>query len=169
MSIAELIPQKYEFDFGDLRLCLRYDITALFRLEREGLAYQDIFKETTTGAELAEFLRAGMSEDVGAERAAKMLKAIGAQKVWEHCRNAVLLSLPEYDPTIIPKNEPQGDGTVDFARLRTLICDIMGKDEQFFWNSTLRELLARWQDYAIVKGYAEPPERMLMYDTEGME
>lgn len=57
----------------------------------------------------------------------------------------------------------------DMKKLRCLICDIMGKPESFFRRSTLRELLERWQEYAVVKGLAKEPERMEMFDTEGME
>ena len=48
------------------------------------------------------------------------------------------------------------------------MCDVMKKPEEFFWGSTLRELLARWQGYAVAKGYAKEPERVQMFDTEGM-
>lgn len=80
----------------------------------------------------------------------------------------MLLALPEYDPAIIEL--PTDTNTpVDFRRLMCLICDVMKKPDEFFWRSTLRELIPRWQEYAEVKGYAKKPERMEMYDTEGME
>ena len=60
-------------------------------------------------------------------------------------------------------------GEADMKRLRGLICDIMRKPEEFFWSSTLRELVERWQAVAIAKGYMKKPERMQMFDTEGME
>lgn len=168
--LADLIPKSYEIPFGEARLCLRYDMNALLSLEREGLTYEDIFADEISGRTLLKFLRAGLTEDIGEEREIGVLNALGIHALWEHLREAVALSLPEYDPLIIPdtSDEPSG-GEFDYMRLRTLICDVMKKPDELFWQSSLRELLARWQSFAVVKGYAKPPERIQMYDTEGME
>lgn len=168
--LAELLPLSHEMQFGEARLCLRYDMDALLRLEREGLTYEDIFAEKTSGEVLLKFLRAGLTEDIGEQREIGLLETLGAAGLWAHLRAAVTLALPEYDPLIIPDTTPpKGDGKPDYARLRTLVCDVMKKPEEFFWKSTLRELLARWQSYAMAKGYAKEPERVQLFDTEGME
>lgn len=167
--LAELLPLSHEMQFGEARLCLRYDMNALLRLEREGLTYEDIFAEKTSGEVLLKFLRAGLAEDIGEQREIGLLETLGAAGLWAHLRAAVTLALPEYDPLIIPDTTPpKGDGKPDYARLRTLVCDVMKKPEEFFWKSTLRELLARWQSYAVAKGYAKEPERVQMFDTEGL-
>lgn len=167
--LAELLPLSHEMQFGEARLCLRYDMDALLRLEREGLTYEDIFAEKTSGEVLLKFLRAGLEEDIGVQREIGLLETLGAAGLWAHLRAAVTLALPEYDPLIIPDTTPpKGDGKPDYARLRTLVCDVMKKPEEFFWKSTLRELLARWQSYAVAKGYAKEPERVQIFDTEGM-
>ena len=58
---------------------------------------------------------------------------------------------------------------LDQQRLRCHICDVMRKPEEFFWHSTMRELCERRQCFAEVKGYAEKPRRMELFDMEGME
>lgn len=165
--LAELVPQSYELPFGEARLCLRFDMNALLRLEREGLQFENIFADEISGVTLLKFLRAGLTEQIGEEREIAVADVLGIPALWAHLREAVALSLPEYDPLIIPDNSPS-DGELDFGRLRTLVCDIMRKPEEFFWESTLRELLSRWQSFAVAKGYAEPPKKVQMYDTEGM-
>lgn len=166
--LAELTPLSYEIPLGETRLHLRYDINALLRLERFGLRFEDIFAEEISGLTLVKFLRAGLPEDIGEKNAIGVLNTLGIHKLWEHLRAAVALSLPEYDPLIIPDNSEPSGGELDFGRLRTLFCDIMKKSDDLFWQSTLRELLSRWQGFAVVKGYAKEPERMRLYDTEGM-
>lgn len=166
--LTELLPLSHEIQFGEARLCLRYDMDALLWLEREGLTFEDIFAEEISGDVLLKFLRAGLTEDIGERREKGLMETLGAAGLWAHLRAAVTLALPEYDPLIIPEpSAVKGDGNPDYARLRTLVCDVMKKPEEFFWKSTLRELLARWQGYAVAKGYAKEPERVQLFDTEG--
>ena len=71
------------------------------------------------------------------------------------------------DETVDVPEEHSGEP--DMKQLRGLICDIMRKPEEFFWSSTMRELVERWTAFAVAKGYMKKPERMQMFDTEGME
>ena len=163
---AELERLSYSFGCGEHAITLRYDIAALTRLEQCGLSYEDIFAERITGRELVAFLEAGCAELP--MRAAEVLRKTGAQELWRHIRAAVMMSLPVRDPLVI--DIPENAGTApDMKRLRCLICDVMRKPEEFFWHSTMRELCERWQCFAEVKGYAEKPRRMEMFDMEGME
>ena len=163
---AELERLSYSFGCGEHTITLRYDIAALTHLEQCGLSYEDIFAERITGRELVTFLEAGCAELP--MRAAEVLRETGAQELWRHIRTAVMMSLPVRDPLVI--DIPENAGTApDMKRLRCLICDVMRKPEEFFWHSTMRELCERWQCFAEVKGYAEKPRRMEMYDMEGME
>ena len=163
---AELERLSYSFGCGEHTITLRYDIAALTRLEQCGLSYEDIFAERITGRELVTFLEAGCAELP--MRAAEVLRKTGAQELWRHIRAAVIMSLPGRDPLVI--DIPENAGTApDMKRLRCLICDVMRKPEEFFWHSTMRELCERWQCFAEVKGYAEKPRRMEMFDLEGME
>lgn len=162
--LMELKPLRYEFESGDIKASLRYDMTAFLRLEERGLSYTDIFKETITGSVLCDFLRVGGCSD----DPEVILHGLGGAALWGHLRNAVQLALPVRDPLIIDVPE-EHSGEPDMKQLRCLICDIMRKPEEFFWHSTMRELFERWQAFAVVKGYMKKPERMELYDTEGME
>ena len=161
---TELLPQRYEFECGAGVISLRYDMTAFLRLEERGIAYSDIFGDRITGAVLCEFLRVGGYPD----EPELILHEAGGRALWEHIREAVRLALPERDPLVVDIPEPSAEEP-DMKVLRCMVCDIMRKPEEFFWNSTMRELFGRWQAFAVAKGYMKKPERMQMFDMEGME
>ena len=144
-------------------------MNALLELENAGLDYVDIFAEKISRETIFRFFYSGLVEKAGKLRAAEIFKAAGALKVWEKCIEAVLLALPEPDPLLIPNTKQHENNGIDYAALRCFVCDIMRKPEDFFWSSTLRELFLRWEKFAVFKGYIKPPERMELYDTEGMD
>lgn len=161
---TELTRQYYRFECGGSVISLRYDMTAFLRLEERGIAYTDIFGERTTGKVLCEFLQVGGYTD----EPELILHETGGRALWEHIQAAVRLALPVRDPLIVDVPE-EHSGEPDMKQLRGLICDIMRKPEEFFWSSTMRELVERWQAFAVARGFMKKPERMQMYDTEGME
>lgn len=163
--LTELERNIYSFTALDRTITLRYDMTALLELERGGLSYEDIFAERISGGALVKFLEAGSKEPLDG---LEILRTIGALSLWEHIRAAVMLALPVRDPLCVDVSENNSEPP-DMVRLRCLVCDIMRKSEDFFWSSTLRELFERWQEFAEVKGYTKPRDRMQMFDTEGME
>ncbi len=164
--LKELTEQRYSFTCNGSEISLRYDMAALLCLEECGLSYKDIFGERITGAVLCEFLRVGGHAD----KPELILHEMGGQALWEHLQAAVLLALPVRDPLVIDVPEENGsDGEPDMGQLRCRVCDIMRKPEEFFWRSTMRELTDRWLAFAVAKGYMKKPERMQLYDTEGME
>ena len=158
MKLGDLKPAIYAMNYGEAVLHLRYDLAAFPKIEEAGHDYKDIFEKKITKATLAAFLEAGLRENVDKERIYKMISAAPAE-IWKHCREAVLLALPQNDPLTIPDAEPSSGEGLDWKRLRMLICDEMGKPEEIFWGSTLRELTERWTIYAISKGYTKPPQK----------
>lgn len=166
--LAELIPLRTGFNFGGARLTIRYDMAALLELEEKGLSYADVFAEDHK-EHLPLFFAAGLEQNIGPETKQRILSAMGYEQIAVHCREAMLLALPEDDPYIIPPKKSEtayDDGKSCFERLYSMVCDVMGKPDEFYWRSTPRELMSRWQTYAIAKGYMKPPERVQMYDTE---
>lgn len=161
--LAELERLGHSFSCGGRTITLRYDMTALLRLERCGLSYEDIFAERISGRTIALFLEAA-----GAAEPLKIMREYGAARAWEEIRAAVLMALPKKDPLVLDFRE-ETDEAFDAKRLRCLVCDVMRKPDEFFWHSTIRELVERWQEFAEVKGFAKKPERIQRYDTEGME
>lgn len=159
MKLGDLKPATYTMQYGEAMLHLRYDLSAFLQIEEAGHDYKDIFEKKITKATLAVFLQAGLKEDIGTDRIYRIISAAPSE-VWKHCREAVLLALPQNDPLVIPDAEPAaGSEGIDWKKLRMLICDEMGKPEEYFWGATLRELTERWSIYAISKGYAKPPQK----------
>lgn len=165
--LTELERQYSGFEFGEAVIKLRYTLGSFLALEKQGLNYTDVFAERLTAGKIMAFFCAGIAEKIDAQRLQKIADAIGFEKLWEHCAAAVAASLPKPDPSIVRKPRTSNEKEFSFARLRTLICDVMGKSEEFFWSSTLAELIARWQEYAIAMGYAKEPERIMEFDDEG--
>ncbi len=166
--LSELERQYYEFGFGEARIKLRYTLDSFLSLEKHGLNYTDIFADKLTADKIMMFFCAGLAEDIDTDRLWKIADAMGFESLWEHCAAAVAEALPKPDPSIVQKPRSSNEKEFSFFRLRTLICDVMGKGEEFFWSSTLAELIARWQEYAVAMGYAEEPERIMEFDDEGM-
>ncbi len=162
------MPRCYSFDFGGEAIHMRYDLNALLEAERGGVVWDKFLTEDYSSSELALFFRAGIIGKEIKKRTEGIISSLGENTVREHCRRALLLSLPDHDPLVIPKNNDKNE-PLSFVRLRACVCDVMGKSDEFFMHSTIGELLERWQEYAVVMGYAEKPERVELYDTEGME
>lgn len=166
--LTELLQKRYTFKFGECEISLRYTLAALLSLEEQGLTFSDVFKERLTGKEIMAFFSAGLCEKLPEEYLLKIADSIGIEQLWVCCAEAMGEAFPEAEKEVIPKPPDPNAEEFSFARLRVLICDIMGKSEDFFWNSTPRELISRWLEYAYAMGYAEKPERILEFDTEGM-
>lgn len=166
--LTELLPKKYSINIGESVLSMRFTLAALLSLEQQGLSFNKIFDDTLTASEILEFFKAGLCEDFDDEYLAKIVYIIGFEKLWEHCTGAMILAFPQPEKNVVPKPPNPNDEDFSFTRLRVLICDVMGKSEDFFWQSTPAELISRWLEYAYSMGYAEPPEKILEFDTEGM-
>lgn len=166
--LAELLPRSYNVPFGDAELELRYTLRSFLALEQVGHNYLDIFRQSATGKVILEFFAAGLVTPVKEKKLLDIAEIIGYSALWDHIKGAVLQAMPKKEENVVQKPPTPNDEEFSFTRLRVLICDIMGKDEDFFWNSTLGELIERWTEYARAMGYAEEPERVLEFDEEGM-
>ena len=167
IMLAELEQRRYEFDFGGVVIAMRYTLADFLALEKSGIAYLDIFAAKLTADKIMAFFCAGLVGELPDEMIEKLVECVGFEVIWDHCRAAMEMALPKRDPLVIPDSSAE-KGEFSFLRLRALVCDVMGKSEEFFWGSTLVELLERWQEYAVAMGYAKPPQRVQRYDEEGM-
>lgn len=159
MKLGDLLPAEYSINYGEAVLHMRYDLAAFLQIEGTGLDYSTVFERKITKSALCVFVQAGVREDIGRERIRAMVNA-APQEMWMHCRNAVLLSLPEYDPLTIPEHTTaKKSAGIDWKRLRILFCDELHKPEEMFWQSTVREITERWTIYATAKGYIKEPEK----------
>lgn len=167
--LAELIDKRcYTFTFGECEISLRYTLSALLELERKGLDFMDIFSESLTGRQIIDFFSAGLCEKIPEEYILKIAETVGFEELFRHCAAAVCAAFPEPEKNVVPKPASPEKTEFPFARLRALICDVLGKSDEFFWQSTPAELILRWKEYAYAMGYAEEPEKILEFDTEGM-
>ncbi len=166
--LVELLPKQYEFKFGEGVIALRFTLGALLKLEQAGLSYMDILAEKVSGKVILEFFRAGLVTPVDEKKLPAVAEALGYEKLLAYLIEAVLMTLPKREENVIYPPPKPDDPEFSFLRLRALICDVMGKSEEYFWGSTLAELLERWTEYAQAMGYAEEPEKILEFDNEGM-
>lgn len=166
--LTELLPQSFKFEFGESVIELRFTLRSFLELEQRGLKYSDIFVESVSGKTILEFFRAGLVQPIEREKLPQIAEIIGYETLWSYCLQGVLQAFPKREENVVQKPPSPNDEEFSFVRLRALICDIMGKSEDFFWNSTLGELIERWTEYARAMGYAEEPERILEFDEEGM-
>ena len=166
--LTELLPQSFRFGFGEGVIELRYTLRSFLELEKSGYKYTDIFENKVTGGLIIAFFKAGLVVPIDDAKIQSIAEIVGYEMLWEHCLQAVLMSFPKPDDSVVQKPPSPNDEEFSFARLRTLICDVMNKSDEFFWNSTLRELIGRWKEYAVAMGYSDEPERVLEFDEEGM-
>lgn len=166
--LTELLPQRFEFSFGEGVIALRFTLKSFLELEQHGLNYTDIFAEKVSGRVILEFFRAGLVTPIEPGKLGDIAEIVGYEKLLGYCIEAVIQAFPKREENVVHKPPSPNDEEFSFVRLRTLICDIMGKSEDFFWSSTIGELIERWTEYARAMGYAEEPERILEFDEEGM-
>lgn len=166
--LTELLPRQYEFEFGEGIIALRFTLKSFLELERRGLNYTDIFVEKVSGRVILEFFRAGLVTLIEPEKLGDIAEIVGYEKLLGYCIEAIIQAFPKRDPNVVTKPPSPNDEEFSFVRLRTLICDVMGKSEDFFWSSTIGELIERWVEYGTAMGYIEEPEKILEFDDEGM-
>ena len=173
IMFVELERQVVPFSVGQAEFYLRFDNRALLEIEKAGL---DIFQFDAghlTAKAAKCFLKNGLRcwyKEYGErsfeetdldETAGKIMRLCGAEQVAGLIAAGMLQALPE---PVIGAKPDKGDGSADFSRLFGFWCDIMGKSEELFWELTLREVLQRWDAYAIFMGYKKAPVEVRKYD-----
>lgn len=166
--LTELLPSSYKFAFGEAEIELRFTLRSFLELERLGYDYREILEKSVIGKTILAFFYAGLVTPIEAEKLPDIAEIIGYKALWEHLKKAMTQAFPKKEENVVQKPPAPDDEEFSFVKLRTLICDVMGKSEDFFWESTLGELTERWKLYARAMGYAEEPERILEFDDEGM-
>lgn len=143
---------------------LRYDNKAFLNIEKEGFDFLNISSLDYKAAE--SFLRNGLrcwADEIGIDRyeiTEKLLDARTPEFISEAIAGGVMLALPK--PVWGMKNK--SDKAPDFSHVRFLFCDIMGKPEELFWELTLREIMERWDRYAVFMGYKKAPLEVRRFD-----
>lgn len=163
--LMDLVPIYYTLPFGSARIRLRYTLASFLLLEERGLTYKIIFGDTVNSAVLRDFFVAGLADKLDDNRIDKIIDIMGSNLL-QHIQQAVLSALPQADPLSLELPSPPSDDDVDYKKLITLFVDVMQRPQEEFWNSTLGEIIDRWQSYSICMGYSKPPKRMQLYDDD---
>lgn len=162
--LIEVEKSGFPIKIGETAAYLRFDNRAFLNIEKEGFNFLDI---SSLGYRAAEsFLRNGLrcwADEIGVDEeeiAGKLLEAHTPEYISDSIAGGVMLALPE--PILGVKNET--DKAPDFSHVHFLFCDIMGKSEELFWELTLREIMKRWDRYAVFMGYKKAPIEVKKYD-----
>ena len=164
--LIELYNENYPLKIGNAELYLRYDMKAFLNIEKQGVDFLNVSGITAKTARI--FLRYGLecyfseNEFAEAERNSltnSVFNAAKADYLLTAIQEAVILALPK--PIIGAKST---GGKLDFKQIRGLFCDMMNKPDSLFWGSTLREILERWDSYAIFNGYTKAPIQVKQFD-----
>ena len=154
----------FPIKIGETEAYLRFDNKAFLKIEKEGFDFLNI---SSLGYKAAEsFLRNGLrcwANEIGideCEIAEKLLDAHHPEYISEIIAGGVMSALPK--PILGMKNK--SDTAPDFSHVRFLFCDIMGKSEELFWELTLREIMERWDRYAVFMGYKKAPLEVKRFD-----
>ncbi|MCM1055940.1 MAG: hypothetical protein NC394_10520 [Bacteroides sp.] len=169
---SELERRRFYFTVGAAELYLRFDNRALLEAEKSGF---DIFELKTEGMTVkaakcflscglrrfAEEKAAGEDPKSYADKLAdRIVKASAPDEISAIIGGAVLMAMPEPIMGVRSGKKEKADLT----RIFCYFCDIMGKPEELFWELTLREVLRRWDAYAVFHGYKEAPLEVKTYD-----
>lgn len=172
----ELERQIVPFSVGEAEFYLRFDNRALLEIEKAGFDVLQFDAAHLTAKAAKCFLINGLRDQYVrgmyngytldssniVEIAEKIMKACGAEQVAGLIAAGMLQALPE--PVIGAKPPKDTDSGADFSRLFGFFCDVMGKPEELFWELTLREVIQRWDNYAIFMGYKKAPVEVRKYD-----
>ena len=170
----ELERQVVPFSVGEAEFYLRFDNRALLEIEKAGFDIFQFDAAHLTAKAAKGFLKNGIRcwyEESGKhsfeqteldETAGKIIRLCGPEQISGIIAAGMLQALPE--PVIGAKPPKDTDSNTDFSRLFGFFCDIMGKSEELFWELTLREVLQRWDAYAIFMGYKKAPVEVRKYD-----
>ena len=172
--LIELERQVVPFSVRDAQFYLRFDNRALLEIEKAGFDIFQFDAAHLTAKAAKRFLMNGLRcwyEESGEcsyeqtdleDIAGKIITLCGAEQVSGIIAAGMLQALTE--PVIGAKPPKDGDSSADFSRLFGFWCDVMRKPEELFWELTLREIIQRWDNYAIFMGYKKAPVEVRKYD-----
>lgn len=162
--LTEVEKSKFPVKIGETLAYLRFDNRAFLNIEKEGIDFLNI---SDLGYRAAKsFLRNGLccwaneEETDEGEIAEKLLQAYSPECISDMIAGGVMSALPE--PVLGLKKD--SEKAPDFSHIHFLFCDIMGKPDGLFWELTMREVMKRWDRYAVFMGYKRAAVEVKRYD-----
>lgn len=149
-------------------LYLRFDINAFIKAEIEGINIFDMAEVVLNPQKVIKLLKIGLSDCLEndnvliSEAANKTIKMLGADITSVYLQTAILEALPE---PVIGGNGNNAKGG-DISKVYGLFVDVMGRTEEEFLKLTLREVMKRWDNYAVFNGYKKPGIEIKAFDDD---
>ena len=161
------------FCFGKATFWLRYDNRAFLNIEKEGFEPLNIINHSSNPKAVRSFLVNGLADWGKASRHSREeIKHIAnmlmtAEDFADVLITVIALAIVNALPAApIGNKKPEKEGKSDITSLMTCFCDIMGRSEEEFWSSTLREVHERWERYAVATGKIKPVEEFREFDDD---
>ena len=161
------------FCFGKATFWLRYDNRAFLNIEKEGFEPLNILKSEGNPKAVRSFLVNGLSDfgkasGYSREEIKDIANALmTAEGFGDVLIATIALAVVNALPVApIGMKKPDKEGKSDITSLMTCFCDIMGKSEEEFWSSTLREVHERWERYGAATGKIKPVEEFREFDDD---
>ncbi len=149
-------------------LYLRFDINAFINAEASGIDIFNISALVANPRQVINLIKIGLADCLGSDAhllsvtANSVIKELGADTLSLYLQTAILDALPE--PVIGGDNKTKkGD---DISKIYSLFVDIMGRTEEEFLSLTLREVMKRWDNYAVFNGYKKPGIEIKTFDDD---
>ena len=162
---TEIEKKSLDFNIGGIKLSLRYTNRAFLSIEKSGYEPFDMLKNSADPNAVRCFLSAGLAENMGsvsADYAANkvMMLTSHSETIIAMIQAAIILAMPVAHIGAKDKERKSADAGV----IMTYYCDVMGRSEEEFWSSTLREVTSRWERYAVAEGFIKPAEQFAQFD-----
>lgn len=153
--ISDIIKLKHKLNFGQSGAYLRYDMRSLVWLGEHDINFMDCTELCKSDVYclfyaglLCYFEECGISDSI--EYAKEIYLHTSETDITFNIYNAKLLALPSKR-----YSGKRGKKGIDYKSLRG-IYDVMGKTDEEFLSSTIREIIERWDEYAVIKGIQKP-------------
>lgn len=169
---SELKKQCFPFKFGEALLYLRYDNNAMYYLEQNGIDLHSIIQLIDDKNTVKILFCSGLnvwlrSNELNDESGLKIADDIVNNLTRNEAQHIIIEAIKLALPVAINNNTSQNinENQPDLSLIKSRFCDVMGKPDDEFWDSTLREVIERWESYAVFMGYvAEPSNEIKEFD-----
>ncbi len=151
-------------------LYLRFDIKALITAETEGIDIFDLANAIKEPKKVFTLLKIGMADCFG-NATKNVISRVVAKIIENYDADTISLLLQAAILDALPAPVLGGDGKTDrknfdISGIYSLFVDVMGRTDEEFMSLTLREVMRRWDSYAIFNGYKKPGIEIKTFDDD---
>lgn len=149
---------------------MRYDIKAFILAELARINFLNISEVMNNSVQAVKYLKIGLADcfdSLGlseSERSEITSELIKSTDVFSLMQTATVAALPK--PVVGNHSNDSDKKPVDMSKLYGLFVDVMGREEKEFFGLTLREVLERWDNFAVFNGYKKAPQQFKEFDDD---